>query len=370
MVKEAEAAGKLPQTDDSWYFAVRQMRAWFELEDDSEVYFRPYILLVIHQESQMVLKMAYMEYRPRPEDLRDELLETMIAPDDSSEIPPHRPKEIHFEDLSLSGSCDNCFTEIGVTCGYRPQRGMIDAFISVIEEEMAIDEEDEIPGLLGQEGVEPRQARLFFEAAASFFLAGPWRYISDLDLMAVRVGKQEKPYFVSVFGEDEIGCVMYVFPTWNEVKTYFTSIDPYANLSARGLHVLNYFSPPMVSFDDMDDAAHYGWKLPERNVYPTPLHVTPEQVARPDADMLHWYEAALLAIPKFVDRQFQTTPGEAFPDVWDTLSVRTSSGKVDVQIEYPGGDLDQVKKWAAKQEELFSALDDVMDLPLLDQEEN
>ena len=81
------------------------------------------------------------------------------------------------------------------------------------------------------------------------------------------------------------------------------------------------------------------------DVYPTPLIFTPDAVLHPKAEMLRWYEAALRALPVFVEKHLQTLPDGSHPPVETTVTVQTSTGRTPVQIRYPGGDLAQVRNW-------------------------
>ena len=343
MAPKTKSPMSLTQTDDFWYCAVRRLRTWLEVEKGSEVYGRPWLLVVVHQTTGTVLNVDVLLNKPGVDEIQKWLFKTMLKPAKGSGS-PHRPAEIHFEDRALVEGLRLTLQEVDVVSRFLPQRKQMDKMIDAFQSEIS-QYEDNIPGLLDQPGVKPALVGKLFEAAEFFFRAQPWINLANEDLLAIRVGSQKEPYYCSVMGIAGQEYGLSIFQTWQEVESFFTARDPDGTIPAQGRHVFFFDFPPIVSFDDMDAAEKYGWKLPEPDMYPTPLLFTPDAVLRPKADMLRWYEAVLRALPVFVEKHLLTGLDGSHPPVDADLTVQTSTGKTSVQIRYPGGDLDQVRNW-------------------------
>ena len=343
MAPKTKSPMSLMQTDDFWYCAVRRLRTWIEVEKGGEEYRRPWLLMMVRQDTGAILDMEVLLDEPGFEKILKTLFKTMLKPARSSGS-PHRPAEIHLEDRTLVESLRLPLQEISVVARFQPQRKQMDEMIDLLQSEIFSAEQD-IPGLLEQPGVKPVLVGRLFEAAEFFYRAQPWINLANEDLLAIRVSSQSEPYYCSVMGiaGQEYGLSLYL--TWQEVESFFTAKDPAGAIPPQGRHVFFFNLPPIVSFDDMDAAVQYRWKLPAPDVYPTPLVFTPDAVLRPKAEMLRWYEAALRALPVFVEKHLQTLPDGSHPPVEATVTVQTSTGKTAVQIRYPGGDLAQVRNW-------------------------
>jgi tetratricopeptide (TPR) repeat protein len=355
----------LSQSNDFWYCATRRVRTWIETKKGSEKFVRPWLLIMVHQNSGTLLNLEVLQAEPTFEEMRDRLYKTMRKPAKDS-VPAHRPLEIHFEDRALVDGLRPLLAEISVTVRFQPQRKKIDELIEMLQLEMFNDEEN-IPGLLKQPGVKPELVGRLFEAASFFYHAQPWLNLVNEDILAIRVDRQAEPYYVSVMGNGGQEYGLSVFLNWQEVESFFTARNPEKTLPQQGSHVFLFDSPPMVSFDDLDAIEKYGWQLPAPELYPVPLIFTPDRVLRPKADMLRWYEAVLRALPIFVEHHFRTNPDGSHSSAEASLVVKTSAGNVTVWIRYPAGDLAQVKSWVGLRKPVNALEANEVDLIIPDQ---
>ena len=343
MAPKTKSPMSLTQTDDFWYCAVRRLRTWIEVDKGSEEYRRPWLLVVANLNTGTLSNLEVLLDEPGVDEIHKVLVKTMLKPAKGSGS-PHRPAEIHFEDRALVEGLRLVLQEIGVVSRFQPRRKLMDEMIDSLQSEI-FSNEDDIPGLLDQPGVKPALVGKLFEAAEFFFREEPWINLANEDLLAIGVGSQKEPYYCSVMGIAGQEYGLSIFLTWQEVESFFTARDPDEAIPAQGRHVFFFDLPPIVSFDDMDAAEKYGWKLPAPDIYPTPLVFTPDEVLRPNAEMVRWYEAVLRALPVFVEKHLQTQPDGSHPPVEAAVTVQTSAGKTSVQFRYPGGDLDQVRNW-------------------------
>jgi len=322
------------------------MRTWVLTSEDSDEYYRPWLFVVVHQNAGYILHMNLYPAAPGQEEIRQDLVKAMLKPAVDL-VSAHRPREIHFEDRLLADSLHLPMRELGVETRFKPQTRKMDDLIGLLTTQLG-DEGEEIPGLLQQRGVRVQQVEQLFDAARVFWHAQPWVHLLNEDLLAVWVGTQPEPTYVSVMGTGGEEFGLSLFDSVEDIEAFFTSNDPEEKIPPTGRHVFFFDKPPVVSFDDMDAVAKYGWELPAPGVYPTPLIFKPEETARPKAEMLRWYEAALRAIPLFVDQYVKTGEASASKPVDAEYKVPTSAGDTRIQIRFPGVDREQMEKWISQ----------------------
>jgi tetratricopeptide (TPR) repeat protein len=337
----------LPQTQDSWYFLARKLRTWINPEDSEPQ--RPYISLVVNLQTGAIYGQN-LGPKPEPQEVQKLLFETMLHPEKGLEIPAQRPQRVFFEERQWLDELAPALQQIGVQAKYRSMKSDFDPLIQELEAHLR-QGSVEPPGLLRQKGVNIRLLSSLFAAAADFYRAEPWVQLSNSDLLAVRVSPQKEPYYVTVMGQGGIEYGLAVYQTWEDVLHQY---QPYERLEEAlppsGAHVF-FFNPiNEVPFDDLDAIETYGWEAAGPQAYPVPFIFTPEQeVLRPGCDELLWYEAALRAIPQFVDQYLvagshlvqaaEDQPAAKDQPVEASLAVNTSAGKVQVQVRYPGGEV-------------------------------
>jgi tetratricopeptide (TPR) repeat protein len=331
----------VPQTQDDWYFLVREMRTWTVSEDEEPQ--RPYIVMIINLQTGAVHSHK-LGPKPSPQEAQKLLFETMLHPEKELKVPAQRPQRIFFEERQWLDELAPALQQIGVQAKYRSMKSDFDPMIRDLEAYLR-GGRAEPPGLLAQKGVNIRLLAGLFAAAADFYRAAPWVRLSNDDLLAVRVAPQKEPYYITVMGQGGIEYGLAVYQTWEDVLHQY---QPYERVSEAlppsGAHVL-FFNPiHEVPFDDLDALETYGWEIAGPQAYPVPFIFTPgEEVLRPGRDELLWYEAALRAIPTFVDQYLKgdshAERGNQDQPIEASLAVNTSAGKVQVQVRYPGGEI-------------------------------
>lgn len=341
---------EIPQSQDSWYFLVRKLRTWISLEDDEPQ--RPYLGLVVNLQSGAI-HARHLGNKPSPKEVQKLLFNAMLRPEKKLDVPAQRPQRVFFEEREWLRDLAPALQEIGVQAKYRSMAPEFDPLIEDLEAHLRQDSV-EPPGLLAQKGVNVRLLAGLFAAAADFYRAEPWVQLSNNDLLAVQVASQKEPYYVIVMGQGGIEYGLAVYQTWEDVLHLFGPHDrPEETISPSGTHVLFFNPVNEVPFDDLDAQEVYNWEVAGPQAYPVPfVFSTVGEVNRPGRDELLWYEAALRAIPEFVERYLaasshaagrQTTPDQ--PEANDqpaaeaNLAVNTSTGKVKVYIRYASDDL-------------------------------
>jgi len=339
MARKSKSPLAVVQTDDIWYCAVHKMRTFVQEDEAEDEYFRPSVIIVVDMITGMILTVGIVREPVSAQEVYNTLVGVMLNPPKEFGASAHRPEEIHFEDETLVKNLQPLLAEAQVTVRFQPHREQMDEIIQVLDKSAFGDDADELPGLLKQRGVTPEQLGSLFAAALDFYRVEPWVQLSNDDILSVQVKGQKSPYFVIVMGQGGEEYGLSVFRNWKEVGSFFAATDPVEMIPRGGRHAFLYNSPPFVSFDDLDAIDTYGWELPAPDVVPTPVVYLTNKMKRPDAAMLHWYEAALRAIPAFVSDHLKTKPDGSHPPVEADLEVESSAGIKQVHIRYPGGDL-------------------------------
>ncbi len=198
-----------------------------------------------------------------------------------------------------------------------------------------------LPGLLKQPGVNVELVTSIFKNASLVWDLKPWNFLNNEDVISVWVGEQKKPYYLSLMGSGGMEFGFAVFKSQKEIQTFFIELaTQQTKVPEKGRHVFLYNQPPLISFEDMDFAAEHNLPIPSLNHFPTPLLFKPDDIYRPSATMLRWYEAVLLALPHLID-DLQTEPhgGE------QQYRVNTVKGETSVTVNYPAFDKKKLDRW-------------------------
>jgi hypothetical protein len=369
MVKKTKSPLSVKQTDDVWYCAVRKLHTFLRVDEEGDEYFRPSVILIMNIKSGMVQSAEIIREPISTEELNNKLVQAMLKPPKQFGVKAHRPLEIHFEDEALANAIHPRLTEVQVIARFAPQRENLDAIVHELEKSVFGDNEDDIPGLLKQPGVKPELVGSLFTAAQTFYRATPWVQLSNDDILAIEVdGQQDRRYFTIVMGQGGEEYGLSVFRNWKEVETFFGAAHPLEAIPGKGQHAFMFNDPPLISIDDMDAIEEYAWELPAPDLVPTPAIYFPDKILRPDPGMLLWYEAVLRAIPVFVSDYLETKPDGSHLPVEASLEVETITGKVAVQICYPGGDLSTLENRLMRRSDQLEEAEDeeVNDLPIPD----
>jgi tetratricopeptide (TPR) repeat protein len=255
---------------------------------------------------------------------------------------PGRPKCVQFSDESLMAMIAPCLSEIGVEASYNPDTDPLDEIVGELESTMR-GGEAELSGLLSVKGVTPDLAGGVFAAAAVFYRAKPWVQLDENYPLAITVPPERKPHFVQIMGGagEEYGMAMYL--RWEDVERVYQPADsPLELLPADGGNSFLFDEISLLPFDDLDAVQQYNWDVAADDAYPLPMIYTRSGKAkRPSRADLIWYEAALRAIPIFIDEYLKTDkPGQLLPTE-AKFEVPVHSGKAEVTVKYPGGILPQ-----------------------------
>jgi tetratricopeptide (TPR) repeat protein len=331
------APSDLPQSEDSWVFAIRKLRNW--ITDESEEPVRALVLLLVNRTEGLILASEIVK-KVSLRGIQKFLFKAMTHPDKKLGMQLERPAKIIFEDQDLFKNLTPVLQKIQIRAIYYPKIEAVDEMVRELEKYMNKGL-PEIPGLFSGKGVTRTVAAALFEAAAEFYRQGPWVQLGNDDFLAVRISPRNEQLYTCVLGQAGVEYGLSLYKRWEDIELLYRAHDhPIETIPETGMHTLLFNPSYMISFDDLDDIERYGWDVAGPQAYPFPaIFLSNKEVARSDLEEILCYEALLRAIPELVKNHLQKNlQGEIEP--FETkLTVSTTGGSRTVEFKYPAGEL-------------------------------
>ena len=338
MTHSRKSPSKLPQRQETWYFAVRELRIWITPPDEEP--YRPYGALIVNLDQGIVQGIETYPSPPDSDQIIDTLYEAMRNQPPGSSQRPHRPKQVHFEDEALIEAAASALEEIGVSASFQPEEEIADEILAEMAAHM-MGGPAEITGLLSQEDVTPELVEALYEAAAQYYRAAPWVHLTNMQPLAIQVEPETAPRYAVVMGNGGVEYGLALYKQWDDLMLQFSlADDPAEMLPEKGAHSLFFGDITQVPFDDLDAIEAYGWEVVDDEGYPIPAVFTRDGEAhRPERADLLWYEAAMRAILKFVPEHLEFDDQGDYHPTRVEFDISTHTGETKVAIEYPAGEI-------------------------------
>lgn len=178
-----------------------------------------------------------------------------------------------------------------------------------------------LPDALDTPGVTIERMRAFGEAAKRFFLAAPWRHLTDEDLIYVEAPAAERglQHLTVLGGAGQIFGLGF-FETPKDFEAVQADPDPEAFMRTRSRWAVWYGPIEELPIGDADLWEDHGLPVAADHAYPVALRVGAPNatVVRPDARVLAYLEGLLLALA-------ETSEGEIDQGRW-SRQVHTPDG--------------------------------------------
>ena len=338
MTHPRKSPSDLPQRQETWYLAVRELRIWITPPDEEP--YRPYGALIVNLDQNIVQGFETYPSPPDSDQIIDTLYEAMRNQPPGISQKPHRPKQIHFEDEALIEAAASALEEIGVSASFQPEEEIADEILAEMAAHM-MGGPAEITGLLSQEDVTPELVEALYEAAAQYYRAAPWVHLTNMQPLAIQVEPETAPRYAVVMGNGGVEYGLALYKQWDDLMLQFSlADDPAEMLPEKGAHSLFFGDITQVPFDDLDAIEAYGWEVVDDEGYPIPAVFTRDGEAhRPERADLLWYEAAMRAILKFVPEHLEFDDQGDYHPTRVEFDISTHTGETKVAIEYPAGEI-------------------------------
>ncbi len=321
-----------------WLLMVENMFPFRTARDTSEF---PHALLVYDLITENFLNLEVYHQEPSGEKILAFLEETIQKKAQPSTIEgdpaPYPHLDLRVAEKELFNLLSKHLGTLGVQLSYTPDEPAAELFKESLPNQLF---RSNLPGILTGEGVTEELAGAFFRAAARFYRAAPWAYLSLMEPLSIRVLPHPKR-FVCLQGNTGVLPGLRVFDTWEGLENELLRgpSEMKEDSSPEGYHTCFFSGESLLPLADVLAAEEYGWELSGERGYPFPASLAEDTHLRPNRDQLLWYQAALLALAEFAPSLERDPEGEFLP-TRSVLPVQTSTGEQEVEINYPCGELD------------------------------
>jgi hypothetical protein len=323
-------ARRLRKTDETWQGTARLARTWITPRNQAP--YRPYIIAVIEQDGDRIIRTKLFDTQPTPERVFEALIKAMTRPTLGAGR-PRRPARLLLDDAELVEALAPHLAELEIRCEYRHTLPLMNN--AMLEMEAYMNKREPIPGLLKIPGVTPHLVSGLYKAAAFYYRQAPWRWISDAFPIEVRYPPTGKPRHAVVMGHGGETYGLSVYNSTDDLRLLYSGIAPEKTIGQISWMTVVFEEALAASFDDLDNIVKYGWPVVNDSAYPIPIKVTRTgDYTIPSKSELLWFEAAMLAIPTFVRDYMQADRGLPHP-AEATLTVAVADGETDIYLRYP-----------------------------------
>lgn len=325
---------ELRQIDEIWECTVRRVRAWVNPPEGEPS--RPWIILTASGDGR-IRGSELVEHEPTPAEVIHALVRAMRHPVPGSGG-RHRPSAVYLDNETLVKVLAPQLEKVGIECVFRPSLRQVEAALQDLWD--VFEDPESIGGLLDVHGVTPFLVKGVFEAAASFYRAAPWYWVSDADPIEIHYPVQDQARYAVVLGH---GGEAYGVAIYNSVDVLLQTYSgtPMDQMMGEGTWTAMLFGEAMeLPFDDLDALETYGWPVAGKRGYPLPLRISLSgNPVRPGKSDLLRIEAALLAIPRFVSEHMEANEGAPTP-AEETLTIDMADGMDHIHLRYPVPELE------------------------------
>jgi hypothetical protein len=180
-------------------------------------------------------------------------------------------------------------------------------------------------------GVGPHQVGSFYEAAAYFYGAAPWRRVGYEAAIEVRCEKYSGgPWYAVVMGQSGLvtGLALYEDPeALRAVWAGELSHQEHARQSV--VTTVTFGEEADVPLVDLEAAGRHGWPVARPDAYPMAFHKERGLSSRPPlAWELELLEGCLRAVPQFVRRRGQDDPAR------ESFAAPVASGQLGLVLSW------------------------------------
>jgi len=316
---DLDELASLPQNmGESWQADVRRLPGW--LEQGGELR-RPWASLVTSRDEHTVLTQNLTMDSPPDDWIWKNVADAIHRPLMGD---PHRPGIVEVGSEAFQRLLYDRLDAIGVRCVVADDLEQIDDIFRQLGKFLSGGKAS--PPLVDVPGVRLDDIRGFYEAAAGFYRAAPWRLVPGDTTLKIECPKfQTHTWYGVVMGQSGLVLGLALYEDLGMLCRLFTGSgkDEEMSRQATGLSVM-YGEAFEIPIADLDAAERHGWPVVSPEAYPNPIYVNPGRSMRPPlAWELELLEGCLRAIPQFLEGGKATATIEV-PDSRGNLTLHLS----------------------------------------------
>jgi tetratricopeptide (TPR) repeat protein len=282
-----------------WQAAVEQLPVWLQVGGEPT---RPCISLVADFESEAILA-TEIAMDEAPDDL---LLKGLWHAFNSPAAgDAHRPEIIQVASNQQRDILAAHLESVGIQCILSSDLRRVRALIGELVTHLGRQQQQQ-KSLVHSPGVTPAQLGGFFEAAALFFRARPWRQIPGDCVFRVACERFESgPWYAVVMGQSGIEQGLALYEDFKLLRRQMSG-DLSDEETARRMSAISvtYGEAFELAAEDVDAIEKHGWPVDGLEAYPCVLRVQPGMALRTPLNWeLELLEGCLRAIPVFLGQR-------------------------------------------------------------------
>lgn len=331
----------LRQSDAVWLCATR--RAPFWIMPKNQPVYRPYVVLLQEQDSQLIRQTHTQDEQPTPESIWRLLVKAMRSPLLGPILSPLlgfgsrcRPARIILDDADLVQALAPRLGEAGIRCDYRATLPQINAALR--EMEAHVTRRAPVPGLLSLPGATVPLVSEFFAAAADYYRLAPWRWMDNWLPIEIRYPSQGRARYALVLGSGGETFGLSLYESLADVRRVYSGVPGEQHAQQISWFSLVLEQVTAMSFADLDAMDKYGWRVAGEQAYPLAIKSTPmgSDAEMPSASELLWLTATARVIPDFVLRHLHASRDRGTPQPAQVIySLSGVHGGQDILLRYP-----------------------------------
>ncbi|MEX0725758.1 MAG: hypothetical protein WEB58_06330 [Planctomycetaceae bacterium] len=245
-----------------------------------------------------VVGVDVLEESPSNDVVWDTICKAICAPAAGD---PRRPQGVRLSLGEFDRAWSDRFEEIGIACEFNADESQINTMIDELTERIVGSRR--IMALTHIPGITPEMLGSYFEAAAAFFLAAPWRHFPGDVIIRVESGAfNSGPWYAIIMGQHGVELGFAVYENLEQLRTLMSGRLSYEK-NAKIMSALSLMYGEMydISPEDLDAIDQFGWPVATKEAYPAIMRVNPGLALRlPLVWEVELLEALLRALPEFV----------------------------------------------------------------------
>jgi len=316
---DLDELASLPQNmGESWQADIRRLPGWLEQSGELR---RPWASLITSRDEHTVLTQNLAMDPPADDWIWKNVVDAIYRPLMGE---PHRPGIVEVRGDTFQRVLHDRLDAIGVRCVAADDLEQIDEIFQQLAKFLSGSMAS--PPLVEVPGVRLDDIRGFYEAAADYHRAAPWRLIPGDTSLKIECQKfTTHTWYGVVMGQSGLVLGLALYDDLDMLRRLFTGSgsDDEMSRQATGLSVM-YGEAFEIPIADLDAAERYAWPVASQEAYPNPIYVNPGRSMRPPlAWELELLEGCLRAIPRFLESNAKSATIEV-PGSREILTLRLS----------------------------------------------
>ena len=290
--------------DETWQGGLIRMPAW--VTDEGPEPYRPYSPMWVAVRADKIHGGRLL--KPDEQNFTA-AVEALLAFACDNSLGGYRPGRIEVEDAALAEHLSGVLAETKIEVRVVER---LEAVERVLEEMRTFQHDDQgrFPGPLDGKNVSVQQMRRFAEAAAAFYRAAPWQYLTDVDL--IQIEQPKPPQGMECAVVLGAGRSVYGLGFYRDMADYVrfrqaASEGMQGTLDPSGLWQLSFNPITEIPPQDADLWEDHDLPVAGRDAYPLLMRFGRRgQITRPSKTELRFLDALLLAFGDTVESEIDS----------------------------------------------------------------